>query len=101
MGNSQSLLCGPREVHSPLSCEGEHGIVFESWQGNTASRHVETGISRSFSSCGRKPCVPLACDGDLREILRVPMGSQEYCGTGKVLSELHWVCALEEGLISS
>ena len=30
-------------------------------------------------------------DGDLMELLRVPMGSQEYCGVGMVLSGLHWV----------
>ena len=30
--------------------------------------------------------------GDLREILWVPLRSQGYCGVGKDLSGLHWVC---------
>ena len=37
------------------SCEANRGIALESRQGNLASRRVEGGISRSFSSCGRKP----------------------------------------------
>ena len=65
------------------SCEWEHGIALESWQGNRASRCIEGGISRSFSSCGKKPWVPSNCDGDLRELLRLPMGNQEYCGVQK------------------
>ena len=72
---------GKFSLHS--SCEGEHGIALESWQGNQASRGLEGVISRSFSSCGRKPWVPSTCDGDLREHLRVPMGSQEDCGVGE------------------
>ena len=32
------------------SCEWEHGIALESWQGNRASRCIEGGISRSFWS---------------------------------------------------
>ena len=35
-------------LHS--SWERERGIALESWHGNLASRHVEEGISRSFSS---------------------------------------------------
>jgi len=50
--------------------------ALESLQGNWASIHTEGGISRSFSSCGRKLWVPSSCDGDLRELLMVPMGSQ-------------------------
>ena len=53
-------------------------IVLQSWQGNRASVCLEEGISRACSSCGRKLCVPSSCDGDLRELLMVPMGSQEY-----------------------
>ena len=63
-----------------LSGEGEHGIALNSWQGNRASRCVEGGISRSFWSCSRKPWLPLTYDSDLRELLRVFMGSQEYGG---------------------
>ena len=39
-------------------------------------QRVEEGISSSFSSCGRKPWVPLTCAGDLRELLGVPLRSQ-------------------------
>ena len=42
-------------------------------------------------SCSRKPWVPSACDGDLRDFLRVPMRTQGYCGVGRGLSGLHWV----------
>ena len=75
MGNSGSLLCGPKVVQSSFELRGEPGIALESRYGNRASRHVEGGISRSFLSCGRKPWVPSTCGGDLRELLRVPMGS--------------------------
>ena len=34
---------------------------------------------------------PSTCAGDLREILRLPLRSQGYCGVGKDLSGLHWV----------
>ena len=46
---------------------------------------------RSFSGCGRKPWVPSSCAGDLRELLRVPLRSQGYCGVGRALSGLHWL----------
>ena len=61
----------------------------------------ERGISRSFLSCGRKPWVSSTCDGDLRELLIVPIGSQEYCGLGKGLSDSIGLGAIEECLISS
>ena len=32
-----------------------------------------------------KPWVPLTCAGDLRELLKVPMKSQGYCGVGRGL----------------
>ena len=80
---------GKSSLH--LSCEGERGIALESRQGNRASRRVEGGISRSFSSCGRKPWLSSTCEGDLRELLIVLIGSQEYCGLGRGLSGLHWV----------
>ena len=44
-----------------------------------------------FLSCGSKPWVPSACDGDLRDFLRVPMRTQGCCGVGMGLSGLHWV----------
>ena len=80
---------GKSSLHS--SCEGDCNIPLESRQGNQASRRVEGGISRSFLNWDRKPRVPSTCDGDLRELLRVPMGSQEYCRFGRGLSGLHWL----------
>ena len=59
--------------------------------GYRASRHVKEGLSRSFSESSRKPWVPSTCAGDRRELLRVPLRSQGYCGVGRGLSGLHWV----------
>ena len=42
-----------------------------------------------------------SCDGDLMELLRVPMGSQEYCGVGMSSRVSTGFGAMEEGLISS
>jgi len=39
-------------------------------------------------SCSRKPWVFSTSGGDLRELLRVTMGSQEYSGVGRGLSGL-------------
>ena len=44
---------GKSSLHS--NYEGQRSIAFESQQGNWTSRRVEGGISRSFSSWGRKP----------------------------------------------
>ena len=49
--------------------EGVRVISIEPWKQIRASRHVEVGISRSFSHCGRKPWVPSTCAGDLMELL--------------------------------
>ena len=83
------VASGKSSLHS--SCKGERSITLKPWQGNRALRRVQRGISRSFSSCSRKPWVPSTCACDLRELLRVPMGNQEYCGVGRGLSGLHWV----------
>ena len=79
---------GKSSLHS--GCDGEQGNSLESWQQNQASRRIEGGISKSFSTCGWRPWVPSICDGDLRDLLMVPMGSQEYYGVRKILSGLHW-----------
>ena len=71
--------------------EGERVIALESWEGTRASRHVEEGLSRSFSCCSRKPSFPSTSAGGLRELLRLPLRSQGYCGVGRGLSGLHWV----------
>ena len=87
---------------SPLSrCEGERGIALESRQGNRASIHIAGGISRPFSSCSRKLWVPSSCDGDLRELLMVPVGSQESFRVVRGLSGFLCGGAIENGLISS
>ena len=54
-----------------------------------------------FLSCGSKPWVPLTWAGDLKELLRVPMRSQGYCGVGSGLSDSCGFGAMEEHLISS
>ena len=90
---------GKSSLHS--SFEGDSGIALESQQGNQGSRRFEGGISRSFSSCDRKPCVPWTCDGDVRELLRVPIGSLEYCGVGRGSRDSTGFGAMHEGLISS
>ena len=90
---------GKFSLHS--SSEGEHGIAVESRQGNWASRCVQGGISRSFWSCSRKPWLPSTCDSDLRELLRVFMGIQEYFGVEGASRDSTEVRAKEEGLISS
>ena len=43
---------------------------------------------------------PSTFAGGLKELLRMPMRSQGYCGDGRGLSGLHWVVLMEEGLIS-
>ena len=59
--------------------------------GYRASRRGKEGLSRSFSECSRKPWVHSTCASDRRELLRVPLRSQGYCGVGRGLSGLHWV----------
>ena len=90
-GSSGSLSYGAREVRSPCAWQGVRVISIESWKQNRASRHVEVGLSRSFSHCGRKPWVPSTCAGDLMELLQVPLRSQGYCGVWRGLLGFHWV----------
>ena len=59
--------------------------------GYRASRRSKEGLSRSFSECSRKPWVHSTCASDRRELLRVPLRSQGYCGVGRALSGLHWL----------
>ena len=90
---------GKSSLHS--SCEGECGIALRSWQGNQASRLIEEQISSSFSSCRRKPCIPLTFDSDLRELLMVPWESRNTVELGVASRDSTEVGAMEEGLISS
>ena len=52
---------------------------------------VEEGLLSSFYGGGNKPWVHSNCAGDLRELLRVPLRNQGYCGAGTRLLGLHWV----------
>ena len=96
---ASSVVPGKSSLHS--TCEGERGIALNSLQGNPASRRAEGAFSSSFSSCGRKPWVSSTCDGDLRELLIVPIGSQESSGLGHDLWNSTGFGAMEEGRISS
>ena len=62
-GYSGSLSCCLREVKSPFELRGERGIALESRQGNQASIRMEGGISKCFSSCGRKCGFPRVAKG--------------------------------------
>ena len=77
---------------SDLPCEWRGGARHCSrvTVGASGLKRVEEGLSRSFSGCGRKPWVPLTCASELRELLRVPLRGQGYCGVGRGLSGLHW-----------
>ena len=90
-GSSGSLSCGAREVRFPGACQGGVRHCFRVMVGVSGSRCVEEGLSKSFSGCGRKPCVPSTCAGDLCELLRVSLRNQGYCGVGRGLSGLHQV----------
>ena len=84
-----SLLApGKSSLHS--NCESERGIALELCRG-TGPQDALKSILEVFLQWGRGPWVSSTCDGDLRELLRVPMGSQEYCCVGRGLSGLHWV----------
>ena len=90
-GAQGASLMAPGKSGLHVRGEGVRVISIEPWKQIRASRHVEVGLSRSFSHCGRKPWVPSTCAGDLMELLRVPLRSQGYCGVGRGLSGLHWV----------
>ena len=84
-----SLLApGTSSLHS--SCESERGIALELRRG-TGPQDALKSILEVFLQWGGGPWVSSTCDGDLRELLRVPMGSQEYCCVGRGLLGLHWV----------
>ena len=80
--------------------EGELVITLESWEVTRASRGVEEGLSRFFSGCGGKPSFPSTSAGDLRELPRVSLRVEGYCGVGGVSRDSAGFVAMEEGLIS-
>ena len=101
MKNTGNLSCGPREVQSPFELQGGSRLCSQVTEGESVLKRDEGGISRYFSSCGRKTWVPSTCDGDLRELLIVAMGSQEHFGVWRTSWDSTGVDAMEEGLISS
>ena len=54
-GSQGASRVAPGKSNLRSSSEGECGLALGSRQGNLVSRPVEGGISRSFSSCHRKP----------------------------------------------
>ena len=80
--------------------EGERVIALESWEGTRASRHVEEGLSSSFSGGGGKPSFPSPSAGDLRELPRVPLRGEGSCGVGGASRDSAASGSMEEGLIS-
>ena len=77
-GAQGASLMAPGKSGLHVCGERVRVISIEPWKQIRASRHVEVGLSRSFSHCGRKPWVPSTCAGDLMELLRVPLRSQGY-----------------------
>ena len=75
-------------------------MALESREGTRASRHVEEGLSRSFSGGGRKPSFRSPSAGDLRELPRVPLKGEGCCGVGGASRDSTGFGAMEEGLIS-
>ena len=57
-------------------------MALESWEGTRASRRVEEEVSRSFSGCGGRPSCPSTSARDFRELPRVPLRGDGYCGVG-------------------
>ena len=89
-GTQGAFRVVPWQSNLHSSCKRERGIALESRHG-IGRQHALKGESRSFSNCGRNPWIPSTCAGDLRELLRVPMGSQEYCAVLRRFSGVHWV----------
>ena len=44
-----------------------------------------------FLGLRQETLAPSTCASDLRELLKVRLRNQEYCGVGRGLSGLHWV----------
>ena len=54
----------------------------------------------SFSGCSGKPSFPPTSAGDLRELPRVSLRVEGYCGVGGASRDSAGSGAMEEGLIS-
>ena len=75
-------------------------MALESQEGTRASRHVEEGLSRSFSGGGGKTSFPSPSAGDLRELPRVPLRGEGSCGVGGASRDTAGSGKREEGLTS-
>ena len=75
-------------------------MALESREGTRASRHIEEGLSRSFSGDGGKPSFPSPSAGDHRELPRVPLRGKGSCGVGGASRDSARSGATEEGLTS-
>ena len=80
--------------------EGERVMALESREGTRASRRIEEALSRSFSGGGSKPSFPSPSSGDIRELPRVSLRVERYCGFGGASRDSAGFGAMEEGLIS-
>ena len=78
--SSGSLSCAAREVKSPIQGVRCCKSLLSNHGRGIRPQDALKGLSRSFSGCSRKPCVPSTCAGDFRELLSVPLRSQGYCG---------------------
>ena len=95
------LSCYDGELRKPLMWRQGIAVFIRFAGANAAlisshSRGIEPqdtfkGESRGLSRVAAGPWVPSTCDCALRELLRVTMGSQEYCAVRRGLSGLHWV----------
>ena len=80
--------------------EGERVMALESRERTRASRHVEEALSKSFSGGGGKPSFPSPSAGDIRELPRVSLRVEGYCGVCGASRFSAGFRAMEEGLIS-
>ena len=100
-GSQGAFRAAPGKSGLHARGEKERVIVLESWEGTRASRHVEEGLSISFSGCSVKPSFPPTSAEDLRKLPRVPLRGEGRCGVGGASRDSAGFIAMEEGLISS
>ena len=75
-------------------------MALESWERTRASRGIEEGHSRSFWGWGGKASFPSTSARDLRELPRVSLRVEGYCGVGGASRDSAGFVTMEEGLIS-
>ena len=100
-GNQGASCVAPGKSSLHSSFQGECRIALESPQGNWASIHLEGGIFRSFSSCGRKLWVPSSSNGILRELLLCLWEVRNIFDLWETSGNSSGDAAMEEGLILS